>query len=201
MYVGYLQYSLVLFLLGFLAAEKFVPGQKYKIFSGATMLALGFVSISDNYILGYFLGFFGQLSVITTTLLIAWTLKSFIGYSLLNESEKKHLLYSVVIFGTFFYPMTLGLSMFDPYRYGFQSDLLVSVLLLASIPLWLYGYRFMAVCILVASISNHLNLLESDNYWDYLIDIYLYIGGLIYFLAYVYRNKLKSKLLHEPAEN
>jgi len=190
MYIGYFQYSLVLILIAFLGVDKAGLDRNYKIVTGTTLLLLGFYNFSNNSILEYLLGIFGQLSISTTLLLIALVISNFSSFSLVNSRDKKSLLFLVVAIGVVFYPMTLGLTLTDPYRFGFQPNLLASVFLMAAILIWFLGYRFLAVCILAASISHEIGLLESDNYWDNLFDIYLFIYGMIYFVVAIFRKKI-----------
>jgi hypothetical protein len=71
--------------------------------------------------------------------------------------------------GVVLYPMALGLGSVDPYEWGWQfGPLFVAMGVLTA---WLFwkGYRF-GLLLLIAAAAFHLRLLESTNYWDYLID-------------------------------
>ncbi len=71
--------------------------------------------------------------------------------------------------GLVLYPMALGLSSFDPYALGWQFSWLFVLVLGLTLTLMIAGNRFGVV--LVASIVAYdLHLLESPNFWDYLID-------------------------------
>ena len=71
--------------------------------------------------------------------------------------------------GLLVYPMVLGLGPFDPYSLGWSfSWLFAGTGALTALLLW-RGNRFGFV-LLCAIIAYHLGLLESDNYWDYLVD-------------------------------
>ena len=67
------------------------------------------------------------------------------------------------------YPLALGVGSFDPYEWGWRfSPLFVIVAALSGWLIWKKN-RF-GLLLLVAVIAFHLHLLESSNYWDYLLD-------------------------------
>ncbi len=67
------------------------------------------------------------------------------------------------------YPLALGVGGFDPYEWGWRfSPLFVIVAALSSWLIWKKN-RF-GLLLLVAAIAFQLQLLESTNYWDYLLD-------------------------------
>jgi hypothetical protein len=67
------------------------------------------------------------------------------------------------------YPLVLGWGSFDPYEWGWRfSPLFVAVAVLTALLLWKQN-RF-GPLLLLAVAAYHLHLLESANYWDYLLD-------------------------------
>jgi len=68
------------------------------------------------------------------------------------------------------YPASLGLTYFDPYRLGYAPrPMLVVMGLLTVVLLWrrnLIGVLLFSV----ATLTFSLELKQSENYWDYLID-------------------------------
>lgn len=71
--------------------------------------------------------------------------------------------------GLVLYPMALGLGSVDPYEWGWRfGPLWVLVGMLTAWLVWQQN-RF-AVLLLLAAGAWHLRLLESTNYWDYLLD-------------------------------
>jgi hypothetical protein len=71
--------------------------------------------------------------------------------------------------GLALYPMALGLGRFDPYEFGWSFSWLFVVLMVITVVLLFTKDRFGVV--LVASILGYdLQVLESANLWDYLVD-------------------------------
>jgi hypothetical protein len=71
--------------------------------------------------------------------------------------------------GLAIYPLALGLSSFDPYEWGWRfSPLFIVIGALTAQLIWKQN-RFGFV-LLLAVIAFQLRLLESSNYWDYLVD-------------------------------
>lgn len=71
--------------------------------------------------------------------------------------------------GLVLYPMALGAGSFDPYEWGWSfSALFVVVGALTAWLMWQQN-RF-GLLLLIAAFAFRLRLLESTNYWDYLLD-------------------------------
>jgi MFS family permease len=71
--------------------------------------------------------------------------------------------------GLALYPMALGLGGFDPYVLGWGFSWLFAFLAMVTIALLLMKNRF-AVVLIACILGYDLNLLESANLWDYLVD-------------------------------
>jgi ADP-heptose:LPS heptosyltransferase len=81
-----------------------------------------------------------------------------------------------VFSGLLLYPFALGWGQFDPYSLGWGfSTLFVAAGVWGALLIWRqnrFGYLF-----LFAIAGYHLRLLESRNYWDYLVDpIYWFVS-------------------------
>jgi predicted membrane protein len=71
--------------------------------------------------------------------------------------------------GLVLYPLALGFGKFDAYEWGWGfSPLFAGIAVLTGLLFWKQN-RF-GVPLLLAVIAYHLQLLESTNYWDYLVD-------------------------------
>jgi hypothetical protein len=117
----------------------------------------------------YVRGATGDLSI--TMLIIIWRalLRPYWPTPQLTRSHQ-HLLLLIAACAIIFYPMTLGMSMFDPYRLGYGSvALLGSVLLVASLA-WLEKSYLISLCLSLAVLAWSMGWYESNNLWDYLLD-------------------------------
>jgi hypothetical protein len=92
------------------------------------------------------------------------------------------------VFGLFsglvLYPMALGLGGFDPYAFGWGFSWLFVSLAILTIALLLIKNRFAAV-LMACILGYDLNLLESQNLWDYVVDPFLVLfsfAALIHWL-------------------
>ena len=81
--------------------------------------------------------------------------------------------------GVVLYPLALGASSFDPYEWGWRfSPLFVIIGALTSWLIWKQN-RF-GFLLLIAAVAFQLRLLESSNYWDYLLDPIYCLVGLVW---------------------
>jgi len=81
--------------------------------------------------------------------------------------------------GLVLYPLALGVSSFDPYEWGWRfSPLFVIMGALTSWLIWKQnGFGFL---LLLAIVAFQLRLLESSNYWDYLLDPIYCLTSLVW---------------------
>jgi hypothetical protein len=71
--------------------------------------------------------------------------------------------------GFVLYPLALGLGKFDPYEWGWSfSPLFAGIAVLTGLLIWKQN-RF-GILLLLAVVAYNLRLLESTNYWEYLVD-------------------------------
>ena len=71
--------------------------------------------------------------------------------------------------GLALYPAAVGLGGFDPYVLGWASPVVVLAAAVVAVGLIWRGNRFGYV-LLVAGLLWQLDVLESENAWDYLVD-------------------------------
>lgn len=120
---------------------------------------------------GYLRGYLGDLSITT------WVLLGIIllGKSKSLVSQRHDVLILVAMTALIFYPLALGLGLFDPYRLGFGHIGFILGLLLLS--LWcVYQQKNLIVwSICLALFAWTVGWSESNNIWDYLIDPWLSI--------------------------
>jgi hypothetical protein len=85
------------------------------------------------------------------------------------------LLTLIILFALLLYPMSLGLTLYDPYRLGYGESWFVATLLFIALLAWARKYYLIATCIAIAILAWALGWYESDNLWDYLLDPWLVI--------------------------
>jgi hypothetical protein len=77
--------------------------------------------------------------------------------------------------GLFLYPAALGLGAFDSYQLGFGPRALLVALGLVALLLLYLGHWLATGMLALATLAFGLGLLESENYWDYLLDPFVVI--------------------------
>jgi hypothetical protein len=79
--------------------------------------------------------------------------------------------------GLVLYPMALGLGRFDPYEFGWSFSLLFVLLMTVTVMLLFLKNRF-GVILVACILAYDLELLESKNLWEYLVDpFFVLISG------------------------
>ena len=111
----------------------------------------------------YVRGVVGDLSIVTMLLLWCTLLPG-------NQSTPWAFKLSLVIIAIAFYPFALGLTMSDPYAWGYGSiPFLIGVLafaLICGLANWTKGVWMIGIAIIAWGVHWH----ESANLWDYLFD-------------------------------
>jgi hypothetical protein len=105
-------------------------------------------------------------------------LERLLGRRLLGTSEAIGCWGFGLTVGLLLYPMALGLTAFDPYSLGWQPRWLLTVTLILTFALLVAGNRF-GIWIMVALLAYNLRMLESPNFWDYLVDPIYFIASLV----------------------
>ena len=79
--------------------------------------------------------------------------------------------------GLVLYPLAMGWGEFDPYEWGWGfSPLFVAAGALTA--WWLWRRNRFGWSMLAAVVAWHFRLMESENYWDYLLDPIYSLTGL-----------------------
>ena len=89
----------------------------------------------------------------------------------------------VILMAVVLYPTSMGYSHFDMYSLGFASDDYYAYLVLTVASLgilsWYSGYAQIGLWLTLAVVAHGLQLFESNNLWNYLIDPLIVIACLI----------------------
>ena len=70
---------------------------------------------------GFVRGMTGDLSIATLVLLVLALVRSFSNRVLVVDRNRHAMLQAILIAAVLFYPLVLGLGMFDPYRLGYGN--------------------------------------------------------------------------------
>ncbi len=126
-------------------------------------------------------GLFGDMSIIGTLLL-----GRFLLLPQASQVESRQLFILLCIIGILFYPAALGLGMIDPYQWGYLNSyrgieiplLFLGGLILLMIIAGHMENTLIMLCITMVLAGFMLEVMESRNIWDYLIDPMIFIYGL-----------------------
>ncbi len=145
-----------------------------RLFLLAAGAALLMVPIRGIRLLGYARGVAGDLSI-TSILLLA---SAAVAPKLLDRQELRALAAFVLFGALILYPMTLGLSALDPYALGYPGQVRGALigLSLVSLGAWFRGRILLLLSLLLGLAAYRLELLESTNLWDYLLDPWLTVA-------------------------
>jgi hypothetical protein len=76
-----------------------------------------------------------------------------------------------------FYPLALGVSMLDPYAWGYDSIALLAAVIITALIAWLAGSNRIAIILAMAILAWAAGWHESANLWDYILDPILGLMG------------------------
>jgi hypothetical protein len=143
--------------------------------AGMLMVAIILLSIPLRGVSlsGLLRGVTGDLSISTVMLLALPLVRFLSGLVLVEEQNRCAALRGILIAAILFYPLALGLGMFDPYRLGYGN--LWFMLALLGLAAWssLRYSTLFALCIALAVAAWSVGWYESPNLWDYLLDPWL----------------------------
>lgn len=149
-----------------------------------------FIPVNGLTIVQWLRSVVGDLSVLMLVMLINILVKRLFNFNLLNPASRQYLLWSIVIVGILFYPFALGLGFVDPYHFGYAPAVMGVSLMLMSMVCWFTGKRDLAVVLLLPLLAFNLQLLESSNLWDYVLDPILFAYALVQSVTYWWSNRL-----------
>ena len=134
----------------------------------AMVFLLALLPLNDLPLAGYTRGMVGDLSIPTLVLIGLAVLRPY-GIAA-SEKSRAQLLLVIAAVTLIFYPMTLGISLYDPYRLGYgDTGFFIAVLLIALLAWWRQS-NLIVLCIALATLEWSLGIYESSNVWDYLLD-------------------------------
>lgn len=142
--------------------------KRYLALLTATVFLLCLLPFGGLPLAGYVRGMVGDLSITTIVLLLIALLHPY--RVLVDVKQRYHLLMVMALAAIFLYPLALGVSLYDPYRWGYSSMQFIATVLLIAMAALLIQERLVALCLTLATLAWSVGWYESSNMWDYLID-------------------------------
>lgn len=136
----------------------------------------------------------GDLSIIALVIFTNILIKRLFDIRILSPLSRQYLLRGVALVGVLLYPFALGFGSVDPYHFGYAPSWMSVLLILASIACWVTGMRDLAVVLLLPLLAFNLQILESVNLWDYVLDPVLFMYALAQSVTFLLTDRLKIKV-------
>jgi hypothetical protein len=174
-------------LAGLLTARKRRGPFLIAVCGGAFVLAAIPIPLAGGLsISGYLRGTAGAPSVTSLVLLGASLLAVAGGSEARMAKEILAVALPTIPAAAFLYPMSLGLTRFDPYVLGYRSHALwlLGVIALGAVASALARRDLLLVSLLGAVAAWRFGLGESTNLWDYLIDPWLSLFAVVWLGRY-----------------
>lgn len=135
---------------------------------------------------GYLRGIGGDPSVTSLVLVGALVVALVGGPDALTRRELLPLTLGSASGAAFLYPMTLGLTLFDPYVLGYQPALwLLAALGIVALASGLAGRALVLISILASVGAWSFGVGESTNLWDYVLDPWLALFAVVWLMRHL----------------
>jgi hypothetical protein len=115
-------------------------------------------------------GIFGDSSITALLFYIAFILQQNFSWQLCRPDELVLLRRLLAVTALLLYPFALGLTGFDSYSLGYANAWLLAILFIMALLFWWRTYYFLAISLTASVAAWSLQMLESGNLWDYLLD-------------------------------
>lgn len=142
--------------------------KRYLAILTAAVFVVSLIPFGSLPLAGYVRGMMGDLSI--TTVVLAWAALSFPYCPATELRQRNSLLMLIAAAAIVFYPMTLGMSLVDPYRLGYSNVVFVACVLAIGNAAWFLRSNLIVLCLALATLAWSLGWYESTNLWDYLLD-------------------------------
>ncbi|MNO89701.1 hypothetical protein D3C76_811930 [compost metagenome] len=177
------QAHLTFTLLAFVLLAFFNGRTGLKVALAAGLLALSFLPIDGLPLAVYLRGITDDLAITTLVGLFYAVLVRMGVAGGLKPVTRDQMLLLFSGLALVLYPSTLGLTYFDPYRFGYNPRPMLLVVGLLTLAFVLMRNGLVVCMLALATLAFSLQLKPSPNYWDYLLDPFIAVycwGGLIF---------------------
>ncbi len=127
-------------------------------------------------------GLTGDVSVLSTALLLFALVEMIWGARLIQARERRVLWRVVAVAGLVFYPLALGWGQYDPYVWGYAHPYMPVLLLALAGLAFTVGFYATAWVLVLVVLAWGVHVLDSVNLWDYALDPFV-VGYALYQLA------------------
>jgi hypothetical protein len=155
-----------------------LTGRALMCISSAAALALLMLPVGGIVVARWVASLGANFSVPLTGLLAAAVWERASGTPILSSAEWRTAWLFGALGGLALYPFALGVGSIDPYEWGWRFSPLFVVILALTVWQICRKNRF-GFLLLLAAAAFHLRLLESTNYWDYLLDPVFCVVSLV----------------------
>lgn len=124
-------------------------------------------------------GAIDDLSIMSMMLLALNCFSHYSQRTLIQGAERKALTGLVVMAALILYPASLGMSMTDPWQWGFEPRWMIIMVGVLAVTSCLLGWWSMAMLLSMSTLAFTMQLKESTNFWDYLLDPLLVIVTMV----------------------
>ncbi len=169
------------------------PGRSRTMGIVAAGLLIPLLPLDGLDLAGHLYGHGGAISLPGLALLAAFTVPRFGGPDLLPPAQRRGWQRALILLALPLYSMALGYGPFDPYGMGFGGPLLPLALAVTAALLWFIGNRPSALLLLAVLWCWLLGLGESDNLWDYLLDLWTLLAALWIQAGYLWQHWRKPR--------
>lgn len=121
----------------------------------------------------WLLSYLSSFSVATGLLAVLAIKHRITGFYWLPVSQLRGACVLLVVLALWFYPASMGSTYLDPYAMGYGNFTLSTALLLVGLLAWVLRAYASCLILVAAQLAFRMDLLASDNLWDYLLDPWL----------------------------
>ena len=164
--------ALLIACLALALTHRWLENPIHRVCLAMAVFAVSLVPIADQAVAHYLAGVIGTLSITSITLLFTYIVYRCTGERFPGKfkNDLRRLYLIVGLTAIFLYPSALGLSHWDLYAHGYYPIILAPSLL-AIVVLGIYlNWLFLPLLLAIVFVGYGLELFESNNLWDYLID-------------------------------
>ena len=179
-------------LLARLPQVKALPPRQRGVALGAAIIVVS-IPLWGVSAAGFVRGMTGDLSITTLFLLTLSLMRSFSNRITAGDENRLAALLVILITAALFYPLALGLGMFDPYRLGYGNLWFMAALLVLAVWSSLRYSTLLATCIALAVAAWAAGWYESPNLWDYLLDPWLALYAFAVWMK-IWLARLKGRM-------